>query len=210
MAGRAGRALDIPLDAPLMRHPDVVPAVEDRSYVVFIAGALALAIGGGFALAILVSLAESGVLLETRVPWLIQAHGWAQLEGWAGLFVAGMGFRLLPRFAGRRPLPRRVNFAVFALLLSGVVVRTVAQPAPETASRPPGYSRARSSGVPALQPSRGWCSSRSFAAGPSASRGARSPSPARAGGSRGRRRALRRACTAPVTTRSCPTRSTTP
>jgi drug/metabolite transporter (DMT)-like permease len=61
------------------------------------------------------------------VPWLIQAHGWAQVQGWAGLFVAGMGLRLLPRFAGRQPIRRPVALAVFALLFSGVVARVVAQ-----------------------------------------------------------------------------------
>jgi hypothetical protein len=39
-----------------------------------------------------------------------------------------MGFRLLPRFAGRRPLPRALNVAVFALLFSATVLRAVAQP----------------------------------------------------------------------------------
>ncbi len=124
----AGRAADILLEAPLTRHSEVVPAVEDRSYLLFIGGAMLMAIGGGFVLAVLLSLAEAGSLgLEDRVPWLIQAHGWAQVQGWAGLFVAGMGLRLLPRFVGRKPIARRLSAPVFALLFSGVVLRTFAQ-----------------------------------------------------------------------------------
>ncbi|MEP6870495.1 MAG: hypothetical protein ABI939_01460 [Anaerolineaceae bacterium] len=71
------RATDILLEAPLAKHSDVVPAVEDRWYLLFIGGALLMAVGGGFVLAVLLSLAEAGSLgPEHRVPWLIQAHGW--------------------------------------------------------------------------------------------------------------------------------------
>jgi hypothetical protein len=126
---RRGRAADISIDAPVARHGDVVPAVEDRSYVLFIAGAMFVAIAGGFVLGTASALAESGVAWGERAPWLIQAHGAAQLEGWAGLFVAGMALRLLPRFAGRRPLKARINLLLFALLFSGVVIRTIAQSA---------------------------------------------------------------------------------
>jgi uncharacterized protein involved in response to NO len=124
------RSGDIPLEAPLVRHADVVPAVEDRSYVAFIGGAVFMALAGGFASGVLVSFAAAGAFWETRVPWLTQAHGWAQLEGWAGLFVAGMGLRLFPRFAGRRPVHRPLNLAVFGLLFGGVALRTVTQPLP--------------------------------------------------------------------------------
>lgn len=127
--GGRRRAGDILIEPPLVRNADVVPAVEDRSYIIFIGGALLSAVLGGFLLAILASLAASGTLWSDRTPWLIQAHGWAQLQGWAGLFVAGMAFRLLPRFAGRPPLPRWLNLAVFVPLFAGLVVRTVAQPA---------------------------------------------------------------------------------
>jgi len=122
------RATDILLEAPLAKRADVVPAKEDRSYLLFIGGALVMAVGGGFVLAILLSLAQAGSLgLEDRVPWLIQAHGWAQVQGWAGLFVAGMGLRLLPRFAGRKPIGRALTVSVFSLLFSGVLLRMLSQ-----------------------------------------------------------------------------------
>lgn len=119
---------DLQLEPPLARHADVQPAVEDRSYVIFFAGALVMALGGGFLLAVIVSLLLSGAIdFPQDGTRLTQAHGWAQLQGWAGLFVAGMALRLLPRFAGRKPISARINLAVFALLFGGVVARTAAQ-----------------------------------------------------------------------------------
>lgn len=120
---------DIQLEPPTVRHRDIVPAVEDRSYLGYIASALFVALAGGFLLAVVLPLSESGTIPGAeRVPLLIQAHGWAQLQGWAGLFVAGMAMRLMPRFAGHRPLKQRVTVPVLALLVSSVVVRTVAEP----------------------------------------------------------------------------------
>lgn len=121
---------DVPIGTPLVRAPDVRPAVEDRSYLWYIASALVMALAGGFLLAVLLPLAITGVIpWETHVPQLTQAHGWAQLQGWAGLFVAGMAMRLIPRFAGRPPVPGTVTLPVLALLVGGIVLRTVAQPA---------------------------------------------------------------------------------
>lgn len=126
---RARGTTDIQLEAPTVKSAETVPAAEDRSYLGFILSAFAIALGGGFLIAILLPLAESGTIAGAeRVPRLIQAHGWAQLQGWAGLFVAGMALRLLPRFAGRRPLQRRLNLAVLGLLVPAVILRTVAEP----------------------------------------------------------------------------------
>ena len=70
------REHDIPLDTPLVRSVETVPAVEDRAYILFIAGAMASAILGGFTLSVILSLAMSGTTGGiTRVQWLIQAHG---------------------------------------------------------------------------------------------------------------------------------------
>jgi len=119
---------DIQLEPPLSRHPEFSPAVEDRSHLLFIAGALVMALGGGFLLSMLLPLAASGTLdWPGRVPLLLQAHGWGQLQGWAGLFVAGMAIRLMPRFAGRKPIPARVNLTIFALLFAGAAGRTLTQ-----------------------------------------------------------------------------------
>ena len=120
---------DIQLEPPLVRGPGIVAAIEDRSYLFFIGSALVVALAGGFLLAVVLPLSATGILpWEERVPRLVQAHGCAQLQGWAGLFVAGMGIRLLPRFAGRKPVSHRVTLPILALLLSSITFRTVAQP----------------------------------------------------------------------------------
>ncbi len=111
-----------------MKSHEVVPAPEDTSYLAYIASALIVAVAGGFLLAVVLPLAETGMFWADRVPHLIQAHGWAQLQGWAGLFVAGMAMRLIPRFAGCQPIPERVTVPVLVLLVSSVVVRTIAEP----------------------------------------------------------------------------------
>lgn len=120
---------DIQIEPPTVKSPETALAVEDRSYLAYIASALAVAVFGGFALAVLLPLAETGTFgWGDRVPQLIQAHGWAQLQGWAGLFVAGMAMRLIPRFGGRQPIPRRVTLAILVPLVASVVVRTVVEP----------------------------------------------------------------------------------
>ena len=120
---------DIALEPPLSRNAGVTPAVEDRSYLGFIAAALAAALGGGFLMAVWMPLAATGTVTgQDRVPWLIQAHGWVQVQGWAGLFVAGMAVRLMPRFAGRPPVRRNVTMPLLVLLAVPVALRMTLQP----------------------------------------------------------------------------------
>lgn len=134
MSSRRSQSGDIQLEPPVARHADVVPAVEDRSYVIFVLGALVMALAGGFLLAVVVSLSSSGAFGwgEERLPQMTQAHGWAQLQGWAGLFVAGMALRLMPRFAGRQPIRRNVTVPVFVLLFAAAAGRAVAQSLPSS------------------------------------------------------------------------------
>jgi hypothetical protein len=120
---------EIQLEPPTVKSSETVPAVEDHTYLGFIASALVISIAGGFLLAVLLPLAEAGTFgWESRVPQLIQAHGWAQLQGWTGLFVAGMSMRLIPRFAGRPGFHGNVTLPILALLVPSVVVRTVVEP----------------------------------------------------------------------------------
>lgn len=120
---------DIALEPPLSRNAGVTPAVEDRSYLGFIAAALAAALGGGFLMAVWMPLAATGAMTgQDRVPWLVQAHGWVQVQGWAGLFVAGMAVRLMPRFAGRPPVGRKVTLPLLFALALPVALRMTLQP----------------------------------------------------------------------------------
>lgn len=107
----------------------VMVARADAAFPWYIGGAFAVAVAGGFMLAVLLPLA---VVLEWDwgVRWraLTQAHGHLQIAGWLGLFIAGMSLRLAPRFAGR-PLPFPAMTApALLLLLFGVLGRALAQP----------------------------------------------------------------------------------
>ena len=54
---------------------------------------------------------------------LIQVHGHYQLFGWAGLFVVGVAYHILPRLSGR-PLPSyRLASISFVLLVMGTILR---------------------------------------------------------------------------------------
>lgn len=85
----------------------------------FAACALFFSLGAGLALGVAIPLTGGG---EATV----QAHEAAQLQGWLGLFVAGMGLRLVPRLSGRRPFPTALTASVLVLLASGAVLRVAA------------------------------------------------------------------------------------
>ncbi|MEZ4502922.1 MAG: hypothetical protein R3C39_09880 [Dehalococcoidia bacterium] len=94
------------------------------------ASALAFGILGGFALA--VALPIDDLVRDTRTAsWFehAQVHGHLQAVGFAGLFIVGMAYRLMPGF-GRRTLalPRLVTPS-WLLLAAGVLLRTIGQPA---------------------------------------------------------------------------------
>ncbi|HEV1998096.1 MAG TPA: hypothetical protein VGR61_08210, partial [Candidatus Dormibacteraeota bacterium] len=89
-------------------------------YAYFVLSAFAVTLLGGPAIGVLLWLSRSGSALSNREEALVQAHGWTQLLGWAGLFVAGMSLRLLPRFAGRPERYPALSLALLAALLIGV------------------------------------------------------------------------------------------
>ena len=99
---------------------------DDSAYLWYVAAALGAELAGGLLIGVLIYLARSGIVLRDCLPELIQAHGWLQLQGWAGLFVAGMAQRLVPRLAGRAPAAA-ANLPLFLLLLAGAVLRPIGQ-----------------------------------------------------------------------------------
>jgi len=101
-------------------------AREDRTFPWYIGGALGTAVLGGFALAIALPLAAAlGWNWGVRWRALAQAHGHLQVIGWLGLFIAGMAFRLAPRFAGR---PLRFPGVTPAVLILLALMLTRADP----------------------------------------------------------------------------------
>lgn len=104
-------------------------ARADAAFPWYIGAAFVLAVAGGFVLALLLPVA---VILEWDwgIRWrvLAQAHGHLQIVGWLGLFIAGMAFRLAPRFAGRPLWLSGLTGLALVLLLFGVLGRVVSQP----------------------------------------------------------------------------------
>ncbi len=104
-------------------------ARPDRTFAWFIGGSFVYALAGGFALALLLPLAELiGWNLGVRWPALVQAHGHLQVAGWVGLFIIGMVLRLAPRFAGRPLRFAALTPVILALMLFALLGRALAQP----------------------------------------------------------------------------------
>ena len=110
--------------------PATAPHQEPFSRVApLLEAALLLGVGGGFALATVLTLTSAlAVPQGSWWPALAQAHGHLQLYGWAGLFVLGVAFHFLPRLRGT-PLaaPWLVPW-VLGLQVAGPLLRALSQP----------------------------------------------------------------------------------
>lgn len=111
-----------------MRLPPFL-SVEEKQYAPFVAGGLFFGLVVGVPLGITLAIAGAAESsLDGHWPALAQAHGHIQLMGWFGMFVVGMGYRLVPRFTGARlrttwPVP-----VTFALVAAGLLLRGISQP----------------------------------------------------------------------------------
>ncbi|MDO8616146.1 MAG: NnrS family protein [Dehalococcoidia bacterium] len=102
---------------------------EERQYIPFVFGAIFFALILGFPLGFTAAhAAAQGGTLAGRLPAVTQLHGHLQLVGWFGLFVTGMGLRLVPRFTGVKVRPASLVPLTFALMAGGLVLRAVSQP----------------------------------------------------------------------------------
>jgi len=102
---------------------------EEQQYAPFVAAAIFVGLIVGFPLGFLLAhAAAEGSSLGGYWAALAQAHGQLQLMGWVGLFVMGMGFRLVPRFTGVRVRPAFLAPLTLLAMVSGLLVRAVAQP----------------------------------------------------------------------------------
>lgn len=102
---------------------------ERRIHAPFVLAALGIALTTGFGYAALL-VGALALNVPTGLWWLAwsQAHGHAQLFGFVGLFVLGMGLYFLPRLRGARLRnPARAERG-FWLLTLGILGRTLAQP----------------------------------------------------------------------------------
>jgi len=55
----------------------------------------------------------------------IQAHGHAQIFGWIGTFILGIGFYSIPKMTGKSAAPVVLGWAAWTLWISGVLLRWV-------------------------------------------------------------------------------------
>ena len=93
------------------------------AYIYFVVAAFLLTLVLGPILGTLLWMSRSGMAMQGREEALVQAHGWAQLLGWPGLFVAGFSLRLVPRFARRPGASNRYAMTILAGLVAGLLLR---------------------------------------------------------------------------------------
>ena len=104
-------------------------ASDEHQYGPFIAGAIFFGLVIGFPIGLTVAHAKAqGGTLDGYAAALTQVHGHLQLMGFVGLFVIGMGYRLVARFPGVRLRTALVPALTFALVAGGLLVRALAQP----------------------------------------------------------------------------------
>ncbi len=106
------------------------PAQQRSPYFIAVIASVMLAVLGGFPLGILIALANAGrdVGVGVKVLPLTQVHGHLQIAGWAGLFIVGIAYHVIPRF---KAVPLRypaLTLPSIALIFAGVVLRAATQP----------------------------------------------------------------------------------
>jgi hypothetical protein len=113
------------------RQPeDGAEAESENLYKRFVFGALFVALTAGFGLGVVnltrISLAQSYYEISGVMK---QIHGHAQIFGWVGLFIMGVAFHAVPRMKMQPLRPARAARWCFWLMLGGVLLRVVTQPA---------------------------------------------------------------------------------
>lgn len=113
---------------PILDNPE--PRPEDAIYRPFFkAGILVvLSLGAVWGAYLLLRIAFAGRFAAAGLHD-VNAHGHAQIFGWVGLFVMGFAYQAFPRFKHTSLIWPRVAFATLWMMLIGLVVRSLAQPA---------------------------------------------------------------------------------
>ncbi|MDA1147545.1 MAG: NnrS family protein [Chloroflexi bacterium] len=100
----------------------------ERVHLPFVIGAFVIALLGGFSLALALPL--DALLRGVGLSWVehAQVHGHLQAVGFAGFFIVGVSYRIVPRFCGHALALPRLVAPSFYLLGGGVLARFVGQP----------------------------------------------------------------------------------
>jgi len=145
--GFFARAHDIPvasllaeLRAAVTASPATAPqnalvvgrwSVDDIYRPFFLAGiTVVLTLGAVWGAYLLVRIALAGKFSAVGLHE-VNAHGHAQIFGWVGLFVMGFAYQAFPRFKHTTLRYPGLAWASFGLMLSGLTVRSLLEPAAE-------------------------------------------------------------------------------
>ena len=113
-----------------LRMRAALPMADQRRELpltlLFLAASVLVAATAGFALGAWLLLSSSLGLPLPSGGWapLVQLHGHAQLVGFAGLLVMGIGYRVFPRFRGAAAPAARLVLLSFALVAIGLALRS--------------------------------------------------------------------------------------
>lgn len=112
-----------------------VAAEDPDIYRPFVKTALVIVLTLGCTLGA-INLAAMALAGVTGSYWeaVTQAHGHAQIFGWVGLFIMGVAYHVLPRLKATQLHSRSLAQASFWLVLTGIVLRMIAQPLAESPS----------------------------------------------------------------------------
>ena len=103
--------------------------VRPAAYLPFLAVSLLIALLGGFVLAVSLPV-EAALRQPVGASWFshAQVHGHLQTIGFAGLFIAGVSYFLMPGFSRRALAYPRLAPVTLWLLAGGVLLRAIGQP----------------------------------------------------------------------------------
>jgi len=117
------------LNEHVARQPKALPMVATRPpvavvYPIFLVTSLFIALFAGFTTGVVAITSASLDWVIPGVNWLIliQTHGRLQLYGWAGLFVFGVAYHIIPRFVTTPIAFPRLARASYWLAVAGLVL----------------------------------------------------------------------------------------
>ena len=119
-----GVARELPAEAA-----SAIPSRADTIYRPFFKSGIAvvLTLGAAWGAYLLLRIGFTGDFKAAGLHE-VNAHGHAQIFGWVGLFVMGFACQAFPRFKHTALVGPRWAMASLALMLAGIVARSVAEP----------------------------------------------------------------------------------
>jgi uncharacterized protein involved in response to NO len=113
---------------------DYAPGVADTIYRRFFKTAIAVTLTAGatWGVVLLWQIAVAGSMTKALSLFNVNAHAYAQILGWVGLFIMGFAFQAFPRFKHTTLYSPNLAVATFYLALAGIVLSTLSIPFPGT------------------------------------------------------------------------------